>query len=85
MKRTIQMRKAIMGTGHGNRTVRKGLLDTFVSVPRTQPYPRHIRRLIKMSRRNPVALPKWSVTSSLLDWMFYRAGVYAVDPPKAVA
>lgn len=84
MKRTNQMRKA-MGTGHSTRAARKGLLNTFVSVPRTQPYPRHIRNLIKMSRRSPQNLPKWAVTSSLLDWMFYRAGVYELDPPKAVA
>lgn len=84
MKRTNQMRKAISGTGHGNRRVRHGLTDNWVSVPRNLPYPRRIRHYIDMTRRVKINMPKWAVTSSLLDALFYRAGVYEVTPPKYV-
>lgn len=81
MKRTNQMRKGnVTGAGHSFRGQ-----QPVASVPRTEPYPRQIRAFIKMSRRNPQTMPKWAVTSSLLDWLFYRAGVYELDPPEVVA
>lgn len=85
MKRTNQMRKGnIAGTGHGTRAARKGLIDSFASVPRNEPYPRHIRRYIRLSRSIKANMPKWAMTAPLLDWLLYRAGVYELDPPNTV-
>ncbi|QDB70989.1 hypothetical protein bb8_p14 [Bordetella phage vB_BbrP_BB8] len=74
MKRTVQMKK---GNVHRRNSV--------ASVPRNEPYPRPVRRVLKAMKRTPVTMPKWAVTSNLLDWMLYRAGVYQADVPEGAA
>lgn len=72
MKRTKQTRTGnVTGSGHTFR----GPVPS-ASIPRSFPFPRQFRRIVKALRRSPIStMPKWAVMSLPLDYMFRKAGL----------
>lgn len=77
MKRTVQTHRGnATGAGHSCWWARKGTKDPIASVPRHEPPPRQLRRILKVLKRSPApTMPKWAVMSLPLDFMFRKAGL----------
>lgn len=72
MKRTSQTHRGnVTGSGHTFRGHQPS-----ASVPRHEPTPRQIRRILKLLKRSSApTLPKWAIMSRQLDYMFRKAGL----------
>lgn len=72
MKRTNQTRSGnVTGTGHSFKGIQPSAY-----VPRHEPLPRWFRRIKRSIKRSSGSnMPKWTVLSTPLDYMFRKAGL----------